>query len=123
MATTQIQLGCARCQAVTPHNVESANHALHLLLSVFTLGLWLIVWIFAVAGSGKTGTCVRCGTSTGVGVVAAPQGAFGQPPSPPPPPALATCGRCSLPFEGAQMVDINGRRLCRGCARIAIESA
>ena len=27
------------------------NHILHLLLSVFTLGLWLIVWL-AIAGSG-----------------------------------------------------------------------
>lgn len=119
MATTQMQLGCARCQAVTPHNVETANHALHLLLSVFTLGLWLLVWIFAVAGSGKTGTCVRCGTSTGVGITAAPQGSF--PPPPPPAPVLVACARCYQPFDAATTIEIGGVRYCRGCARIQLE--
>jgi len=31
----------------------SANHILHLLLTIFTGGLWLIVWIIAAMASGE----------------------------------------------------------------------
>lgn len=61
MGIQQLQLGCVRCQAITPHNVQKPNHLLHLLLTVFTAGLWLIVWIIIAAGKGSTPACVRCG--------------------------------------------------------------
>lgn len=41
----------AACRAVIVIPPEKPNHILHLLLSVFTLGLWLIIWFFTAASS------------------------------------------------------------------------
>ena len=35
------------------------NHVLHLLLSVFTLGLWLLVWLLVSLNGGETRVVVR----------------------------------------------------------------
>lgn len=61
MPTQQKMLKCRTCGKPTLHLVERPNHILHLLLSVFTLGLWLIVWIFQLFGE-RPATCTVCGT-------------------------------------------------------------
>lgn len=40
--------------------MPSPNHVLHLLLSIVTAGLWLIVWL--VIATGGHFTCGECGT-------------------------------------------------------------
>ena len=40
---------------------EPVNHVLHLLASVFTLGLWIIPWIFIAGTGGQTRMTVRKG--------------------------------------------------------------
>ncbi len=60
MSTDQKMLNCRTCGKPTLHLVERPNHILHLLLSVFTAGLWLIVWVLR-GMSEKRATCTVCG--------------------------------------------------------------
>jgi hypothetical protein len=68
MGIKNVEMGCARCGAVTPHTLRTPNHLLHLLLTVFTAGLWIVVWILVSLGKPKA-TCERC--KAGVPPVAA----------------------------------------------------
>ena len=61
MSTNQKMLKCKTCGRPTPHLVDRPNHILHLLLSVVTLGLWLIVWLLIGAGE-KKAICTVCGS-------------------------------------------------------------
>lgn len=62
MPIRQLQLQCAKCDAVMPHNQPTPNHVVHAIVSVFLIGLWIPVWIFIALGSGKdVATCVKCG--------------------------------------------------------------
>lgn len=55
---------CKTCGKQTLHTKQTPNHILHLLLSLVTLGLWLIVWlIIVVANSGKRPRCSVCGST------------------------------------------------------------
>lgn len=60
MSTSQIMIHCKRCGKPTIHLAQHPNHIMHLLLTVFTAGLWLIVWVFAAAGTQKP-QCTVCG--------------------------------------------------------------
>ena len=60
MSADQKMLKCRTCGKPTIHLVERPNHILHLLLTVFTLGLWLIPWVLIGAGE-KKATCTVCG--------------------------------------------------------------
>jgi hypothetical protein len=40
---------------------QKPNHVLHLLLTVFTAGLWGVVWLLLAAGSAGNYRCTRCG--------------------------------------------------------------
>ena len=67
---------CKVCQADRLYVAPTPSHLLHLVLSIITIGLWLIVWVLI---GGKTGPyrCTVCGTKLGAGKPAG---------SPPPPP-------------------------------------
>lgn len=44
---------------------ETPNHVLHLLLSVFTAGVWIIVWIIlSIGASFNSYKCPHCGDVT-----------------------------------------------------------
>ncbi len=59
----QLSLQCAKCDAVMPHNAAVTNHILHLLMSLFTIGIWLVVWlVVAVKNADTKAKCVKCGT-------------------------------------------------------------
>lgn len=60
MSTDQKMLNCRSCGKPTIHLVERPNHILHLLLSLVTLGAWLIVWFFRGTSENKA-TCTVCG--------------------------------------------------------------
>jgi len=59
-------LYCKNCQKNVKATAEEKdiNHILHLILSVLTVGIWLIVWIFISLGINKQDNefnCVECG--------------------------------------------------------------
>jgi hypothetical protein len=60
MAMHQTSAFCWSCDAQTLHQRPGVNHILHLLLSIVTLGLWLIVWLLVSIQVGGW-RCSRCG--------------------------------------------------------------
>ena len=57
-----MRLHCRYCDEETAHyeQREPVNHILHLLLSLFTGGLWVIVWILVVAMAKNRKICSKC---------------------------------------------------------------
>jgi hypothetical protein len=41
---------------------KAPNHILHFLITMFTCGLWVIVWILLAAGTIGNYRCTRCGS-------------------------------------------------------------
>jgi hypothetical protein len=54
---------CPSCGNINPIEVEAVNHVLHLILSLVTGGIWLVVWLLLALGSKKNDlfTCQACG--------------------------------------------------------------
>lgn len=65
MPTNQQLLRCRRCERKTLHVVIGANHLLHLVLTIVTAGLWLLVWLAVGVGGGRAPACTECGKSRG----------------------------------------------------------
>lgn len=63
MASRQLQLHCAAptCNAVMPHTQDAPNHVLHGLVTLFTAGFWLPIWILVSIGGGGLAVCSKCG--------------------------------------------------------------
>jgi hypothetical protein len=61
MPSDQIVVYCKNCKKNTVQIKQKANHILHLLLSVVTVGVWLIVWFFIALFTSDTPTCTICG--------------------------------------------------------------
>lgn len=62
MSVQQTSAFCPVCERQSRFQKERINHLLHLVLSVLTLGLWLIVWVaVGIANSSKPSRCVTCG--------------------------------------------------------------
>jgi hypothetical protein len=55
---------CGQCRAERVHTVEGPNHILHLIVSLLTVGLWLIGWLVVVLMDRKELQCERCGSRT-----------------------------------------------------------
>ena len=43
MPTSNLMKHCVECKKKTMHFQEKPNHILHLLLSIITVGIWLVV--------------------------------------------------------------------------------
>lgn len=54
---------CAQCQEVRKLERKGTNHLLHFFISLFTAGLWLIVWIGTAIKFGGW-RCSTCGTTS-----------------------------------------------------------
>jgi hypothetical protein len=68
--TNQVMEFCATCNRQTLHicQEDRCNHILHLLLSVFTVGLWIPIWILIALSSGRgVPSCTVCGTKAKAG--------------------------------------------------------
>jgi hypothetical protein len=57
---TMTNLHCPNCNDVRPFRRNVPNHVMHLLLTLLTMGFWLIVWIL-VALSSEPYICTTCG--------------------------------------------------------------
>ena len=58
---------CENCEDVMPHNRRVPNHILHLIVSILTGGLWIIVWILSSVSIGSNMKCGNCGLSPSKG--------------------------------------------------------
>jgi hypothetical protein len=66
MGQSNIQRGCPHCQSYVLAIKSTPNHAVHAVVSLFTCGCWLIVWIIlSVISSTSSYRCSRCGTDLG----------------------------------------------------------
>lgn len=61
MPTSQLMKKCVQCDKMTMHYQEKPNNILHLLLSIVTAGIWLIVWLLFIQS--KDPQCSICGRS------------------------------------------------------------
>ncbi len=63
MSNRQLQLQCAVCDSVLPHTQEMPSHVMHLLLTLFTAGAWLVIWLLIAMSNrgGDPATCSKCG--------------------------------------------------------------
>ena len=52
---------CRHCNKNVMTQKNTPNHLLHLILSVFTLGLWVIVWLLLILGHIGGSRCTECG--------------------------------------------------------------
>ena len=67
MATQFVARSCASCQKITTQLAPKTSHLLHLILSILTGGIWLVVWaIVAFKNSWSLPTCTLCGTQTNI---------------------------------------------------------
>jgi len=108
MPTKTIQLACPRCRTVALHTQEVPNHLLHLLLTIFTAGLWIIVWIILAMGS-KAPVCQNC---QAIAMNQAVQQS-GYPPPPPPPPVEDMCVVCLR--RTTHVMTPFGKLACQDC--------
>lgn len=59
----QVKKFCLECNQATIHDEVKTNHVLHFVLSILTLGFWLIIWLLMfLMNTGKGATCQTCGT-------------------------------------------------------------
>ena len=62
MSQKIIQRHCSTCQQPRPFTKDGANHILHLILSIVTVGFWLPVWLLVGVCSFLTAyRCQFCG--------------------------------------------------------------
>ena len=67
MGFAETSAQCPYCQAKVLARRKATNHILHLLITVFTGGLWLPVWIIlSLANSADPWRCSFCGTEVKV---------------------------------------------------------
>lgn len=64
MATQEATGFCKGCGKQVMIRRKGTNHLLHLLLSVITFGLWIIVWILTSIKIGGW-RCTQCGRKVG----------------------------------------------------------
>lgn len=61
MPTSQLMKKCVECNKMTMHFQEKPNYILHVILSIITAGVWLIVWLLFI--NAKDPQCSICGRS------------------------------------------------------------
>ena len=59
MPTSQLMKKCVRCKKKTLHIQEVPNYLLHIVLSILTVGVWIIVWVLFI--NKKDPQCTVCG--------------------------------------------------------------
>lgn len=66
MSTRHTMKSCKACGKPTLHVQPGTSHVLHLLLAVFSFGLWLPVWILVTLNNPTKAQCTICGRDKGV---------------------------------------------------------
>ena len=61
MKTTQEQRFCQNCDEIMPCTKKVPNHVLHLLLTLFTGGLWTFIWLpVTLFAMNSKFSCIKC---------------------------------------------------------------
>lgn len=117
MSVKQSSAYCHVCGRQSLFQKPRINHVLHLILSLVTLGLWLLVWaILGIINAGKQPRCTTCGATLGTGPIHAAQPM-------PTAPATPTVGQAapaagppdptrSMTVESAKVEPVAGCRQC-----------
>lgn len=66
MASNQVMSPCKVCGKSTMHLQPSTSHVLHLLLSILTMGFWVIAWFLVAQSNASQKTCTQCGSMRGL---------------------------------------------------------
>ena len=66
MSSHVVMTRCKNCEAITQHIGPATSHVLHLLMTVFTAGLWIPVWVIIAMNNPTKAKCSRCGRMKGV---------------------------------------------------------
>lgn len=64
MTQQTLTLYCHRCSVESSHTQKTPNHVAHLLLSLLTAGIWVVVWVLVAMSSARP-VCSRCGEKRG----------------------------------------------------------
>ena len=64
MAHQQFMRSCILCGVPRMHVQRKPNHVLHLLVTVFTVGFWMPVWVLVSLFQARP-QCMRCGGKAG----------------------------------------------------------
>lgn len=64
--SSQTMKHCKKCGRATMHVQPSTSHVLHLLLSLITVGFWVIIWLLVAANNSSAAQCTECGKTKGV---------------------------------------------------------
>lgn len=64
--SNQIVDYCDLCEKQTIHLQPATSHVLHLLLSIVTVGFWVIAWVFIAKNNASQSKCSICGRESGV---------------------------------------------------------
>jgi hypothetical protein len=62
MSQKQTSAYCPYCDRQTLAIGTKPNHLLHLVLSICTAGVWLVVWLLVAIGKIGGYRCSKCGT-------------------------------------------------------------
>lgn len=54
---------CKKCNAQTIHIYPSTSHLLHFILTLCTLGFWVIIWILITISNDFEGKCTECSSA------------------------------------------------------------
>ena len=52
---------CGNCKKNVMAQRNAPNHILHLVLSVMTVGFWLVVWVLLAIAGVNSKRCTECG--------------------------------------------------------------
>lgn len=62
MSVHTIRRTCSTCGQKRPFQKQGVNHVLHLILTIITVGVWVVVWILLALMNGFTPyRCSVCG--------------------------------------------------------------
>ena len=61
MPSEQVVVFCENCKKSHIHIRQRPNHVLHLLLTVITFGVWIIIWFFKALFTNTNPVCSKCG--------------------------------------------------------------
>ena len=62
MPTSQLMKKCGKCGKSTLHIQEVPNYLLHIVLTIITVGIWLIAWVLFI--NKKDPQCTVCGETS-----------------------------------------------------------
>lgn len=64
--SNQVMKYCKNCGRQTIHLQPSTSHVLHLLMTILTFGVWVIVWFLVAQSNSSQSKCAECGREVGL---------------------------------------------------------